>query len=305
MIPEKPVVTPLRSLLIFPANVQRFIDKAPGAGADAVCLDLEDSVPPEEKAAARGQAAAAIASLQRTGFALLVRANGLATGLLEDDLLCVVQRGLDGVIVSKIESPAGVVRADHYLTLLERERGMEPGSVAVIALIETAAGVARCSDIGAASPRLAGIIFGAEDFATDMGIQRTAGGKEVLWARTQVAISCRAAGILAIDTPTTQYDDPTALERDMLLGRSLGYHGKLCIHPAQVAVANRVFSPSAEELAAARRLVEAFEREGIAQGRASIALGGKMVDTPMYLRAKRLLAWAAAAEGPRPRNTVR
>jgi len=123
------------------------------------------------------------------------------------------------------------------------------------------AGVTRCNDICAVSPRLAAILFGAEDFATDMGIQRTAGGEEVLWARTQVAIACRAAGILAIDTPSTQYDDPAALERDMLLARSLGYRGKLCIHPAQVAVANRVFSPSAEELAAARHLIEAFDHQ--------------------------------------------
>ncbi len=279
----------LRSILIFPANVSRFVEKAPSSGSDAICLDLEDSVPLAEKEAARRAAAEALAAMPTGGPLVFVRVNGVHSGLLEDDLIAVVRPGLNGVILSKAETAEDVLRTDHYLHILERERGMEPGGVRLIALIETAKGLMRSYEICSSSARLAGAIFGAEDFATDMGVERSAEGGEVLWARSQLAIACRAAGIAAIDTPALDYDDAASLESGMRLARSLGYTGKLCIHPAQVPVANRVFSPSPEELVSARELVQVFEREALAKGRASIDIGGKMVDTPMYERAKRLL----------------
>jgi len=295
MKPEKPAISLMRSVLTVPVIVERFIERAPASGADVICLDLEDSVPPAEKARARPLAAKAISSMSRAGYAVFVRVNALSTGLLEDDLLGVVRAGLDGVIVSKTDSADVVQRVDHYLTLLERDRDMAPGSVAILPLIETAAGVGNCWAICRASPRLAGAVFGAEDFATDMGIQRTPGGEEIRWARTQVAIACHAAGIVPIDTPDPDYTDEEYLEREMLLGRSLGYQGKLCIHPTQVAMANRIFCPSSEEIDEARNVVELFEREGIAKGRAAIPSNGRMIDTPIYWRARRLLEWAESA----------
>ncbi len=285
----------MRSVLTVPVIVPRFIEKAPAAGADVICLDLEDSVPPAEKAAARVPAAAAIDRMAGGAFSIFVRVNGLATGLLEDDLVAVVRPGLDGLIVSKANSAEDMRWVDDRLTSLERDTGLEPGTVAIVPLIETAAGIRNCYAICEASPRIVGAVFGAEDFATDMGIQRTREGHEVLWARTQVAVACRAAGIIPIDTPDPDYGDEAHLEREMTFGRSLGYRGKLCIHPAQVAIANRVFRPTGQEIAEARVLVEAFEREGLARGRAAIALDGRMVDTPIYQRAKRLLEWAEAA----------
>jgi citrate lyase subunit beta/citryl-CoA lyase len=284
-----PDVDMVRSILIFPANVSRFVEKAPASGADAICLDLEDSVPPSEKETARRASREAIAAMPPGGPLVFVRVNGARTGLLEEDLIATVQPGLDGVVLTKMETAEDILRADHYLDILERERGITPGTVRLIALIETARGLMCSYQICASSARLAGAIFGAEDFATDMGIERSAEGQEVLWARSQLAIACRAAGVAAIDTPTLDYSDAVALESGMRQGRSLGYTGKLCIHPAQVPVANRVFSPSPAEVAAARELVAAFEREALAKGRASIDIGGKMVDTPMYERAKRIL----------------
>ncbi|MDO8616182.1 MAG: CoA ester lyase [Dehalococcoidia bacterium] len=293
MTSEKRPLPLMRSVLTVPVIVGRFIEKAPGSGADVICLDLEDSIPPAQKAAARAPAAGAIAAMPRSGFTLLVRLNALTTGLLEDDLIAVVRPGLDGVIVSKTNSAADMRRVDHYLAVLEREREMAPGSVAIIPLIETALGVRNCYEICEASPRVSGAVFGAEDFATDIGIQRSRGGEEVRWARTQVAIACHAAAIVPIDTPDPDYTDEAHLEREMVLARSLGYQGKLCIHPTQVAIANRVFRPSDNEVAEARVIVEAFERDGLAQGRAAIPLEGRMVDTPIYWRAKRLLEWAS------------
>jgi citrate lyase subunit beta/citryl-CoA lyase len=292
---ERPAI-PMRSVLTVPVIVQRFLDKAPSSGADVIVLDLEDSVPPAEKAAARLAAAKALPGLPRGRFAVYSRVNALTTGLLEDDLLAIVQPGLNGIILSKTNSREMVERVDHYLSLLERDRGMPDGAVAIAPLIETAEGIANCYDICRASPRVSGAVFGAEDFATDMGIGRTRDGHEVLWARNQVAIACHAAGIVAIDTPDPDYTDEPYLEREMYFARSLGYRGKLIIHPTQVAIANRVFQPSAEEIAEARIVVEEFEREGLAKGRAAISAGGKMIDTPIYWRAKNLLAWAEAGE---------
>ena len=294
MTSEKPGFTPMRSVLTVPVIVQRFLDKAPSSGADVICLDLEDSVPPAEKANARPLAAKAIETMPRGASALYARLNGLSTGLLEDDLLGVVFSGLDGIILSKTESAAHVQRLDHYLTLLERDRGIEPGSIAIAPLIETAAGVMNAAEICSASPRIAAAVFGAEDFATDMGVQRTREGEEIRWARSQVAVACRAAGIVAIDTPEPDYTDEAYLESQMQAARGIGYQGKLCIHPLQVQIANKVFRPSDDEVAEARVIVEAFERDGLAQGRAAIPLEGKMVDTPIYWRARRLLDWANA-----------
>jgi citrate lyase subunit beta/citryl-CoA lyase len=297
MTSEKPGFTPMRSVLTVPVIVQRFIDKAPSSGADVICLDLEDSVPPAEKANARPLAAKAIQTMPHGGSALYARLNALSTGLLEDDLLGVIVPGLDGIILSKTDSAATVQRVDHYIALLERDRGIEPGSVAIAPLIETAAGIMNSAGICAASPRVVAAVFGAEDFATDMGVQRTREGEEIRWARAQMAIACHAADIVAIDTPEPDYTDEPYLEREMQVARGLGYQGKLCIHPTQVAIANKVFRPSDDEVAEARVIVEAFERDGLAQGRAAIPLGGRMVDTPIYWRAKRLLEWADTVGG--------
>jgi citrate lyase subunit beta/citryl-CoA lyase len=287
----------MRSLMTVPVIVQRFVEKAPAAGADVICLDLEDSVPPAEKATARPLARQAIEELG-SAHAVYVRVNGYWTGLTDDDLAAVVRPGLAGVVLSKAESADAVRQLDDTLTRLEREHAIEAGDVAIMPLLETAKGIMEAYDICRASPRIAGAIFGAEDYATDMGVRRTDAGEEILWARSLVAVACRAAGIAAIDTPDPNYTDETRLRREMNLAKSLGYGGKLCIHPFQVQLANEVFRPGDEEIAEARAIVEAFERDGLAKGRAAIAVDGKMIDTPIYWRAKHLVDWAEAANGP-------
>jgi citrate lyase subunit beta/citryl-CoA lyase len=281
----------MRSVLMVPANVRRFIERAPKTGADVVCLDLEDSVPLDQRATARERATDAIAAMPSGNYAVWVRVNGLATGMLEDDLRAVVAPRLEAILLAKADSPETVRSIDGYLTSLERERGLEEGSVAVVPLIESAAAVLDCRAICQGSPRVLAAVFGAEDLAAQMGLHRTPEGAEIAWPRAYVAIACHAAGVIPIDTPATDYTDESRLASEMAYARSLGYRGKLCIHPAQVAIANRVFSPTAEELEEARAIVEAFEREALAKGRATMSLEGKMLDTPVYLRAKRLLEW--------------
>jgi citrate lyase subunit beta/citryl-CoA lyase len=136
---------------------------------------------------------------------------------------------------------------------------------------------------------LSAAVFGAEDYATDIGVQRTEAGDEIRWARSALAVAAHAAGITPIDTPDPDYTDEGHLRREMELAKSMGYRGKLCIHPTQVAIANEVFRPGDAEIAEAKLIVEAFEKDGLSQGRAAIPLGGKMVDTPIYWRAKRVL----------------
>jgi citrate lyase subunit beta/citryl-CoA lyase len=285
---NQPVVM-MRSVLTVPVIRPRFVEKAPTSGADVICFDVEDSVPPAEKANARQLAREAVEGIARGPYAVYVRINGFWTGMVEDDLAAVVRPGLDGIVLAKANTPADVHQADALLANLERERGLSPGSVTIMPLIETAEGVMNAYPICKASPRLAGAIFGAEDYATDLGIARTESGDEVLWARTQVAIACHAARIAPIDTPDPDYTNEEHLEREMQTARGLGYRGKLVIHPTQIAIANRVFFPSPAELKEARAVVEAFEREGLAKGLAAIPVGGKMIDTPIYWRAKRLL----------------
>ena len=292
---EQRTIPILRSILFVPAIVERFVTRAPETGADVICLDVEDSVPPAEKARAREMAAAAIDSMPRGDHAVFVRVNGLHTGLLEDDLTAVVRPGLDGVVLSKAHTAETVRRTDHYLTLLERQRGMEAGSVSIIPLVESAEGILGAREIAEASPRLVGLSLGAEDLAVDVGLQRSEAAREIEWPRAQLAAAAAAAGLVPIDTPEPDYTDMDHLERDASYARNLGFRGKYCIHPGQVEVVNRVFSPTEEEVTAAKEVVSVLEKEGIAKGRAAIPVNGRMIDTPIYWQAKRLLRWAEAA----------
>ncbi|KKL87630.1 hypothetical protein LCGC14_1932770, partial [marine sediment metagenome] len=227
--------------------------------------------------------------------ATFVRVNALHTGLLEDDLLAVVRPGLDGIVLSKAHTAETVRRADHYLTILERQGEMETGTVSIIPLVESAEGILNSREISAASPRLVGLSLGAEDLAVDMGLQRSEEAREIEWPRAQLATVAAAADLVAIDTPEPDYTDMEHLERDSSYARSLGFRGKYCIHPGQVEVVNRVFSPTEQEIAEARDVVRLLDKEGIAKGRAAIPVNGKMIDTPIYWQAKRLLRWAEAA----------
>ena len=282
-----------RSVLFVPVTVPHFVAKAATVGADVACLDLEDAVPWQEKGEARAAAPGAIESISKA-CSVWVRVNGLATGLLDDDLKSIVRPGLGAVMLPKAESVEDVQGLDAALDRLERERGIDLGTIGIVPLIETAAGVLRAEVICGASKRVVAAAFGSEDFRLQLGVP--ASTEALRYPRAHLAIVCAAAGVAAIDTVDPQFHDEERNEREMLAVRDLGFAGKLCIHPSQVAIANRVFAPGEAEIAEARRIVETFEREGLAKGRAAIAIEGKMVDTPHYERARRLLEWADRVE---------
>ena len=278
----------LRSILFVPAIRPRFIEKAPTSGADAVCLDLEDSVPPAEKQNGREVLREIIPTMERTGYKLFVRVNGLDTGLLEGDLDAVVTQHLDAITLPKCNNPEILRQVDAYLTYLERTRDLQPGRVKILPWIETAEAFVKVTDILQASPRLIGASIGPEDFANDLGVMRTRESTEILFARYQLAVACTYAKILAADGPVMDFRDQELLEQDASFSRSIGFRGKYCIHPDQVATVNRIYSPREDELEFARKVVTAYEA-GQKEGVGAVSMDGVVVDWPVYTRALAIL----------------
>ena len=282
----------IRSMLSVPGIRERFVDKAEHVPADALLFDLEDSVADRDKAAARALVARRLPEFPKHGRLLYVRPNGLDTGLLEQDLDAVVGPALDGVHLPKVHGPEVLRAADHYLTFLERVRGLAPGRIRIIAWIESAEGLTRVEEICRAVPRLAAVSLGAEDYTASMGIQRTREARELEYPRARLAAAAAAAGIGAMDGPESDYRDAALFTAQARHARTLGLRGKYCIHPDQVALANREFAPQPAEVERARRVVEAYEA-GERAGLGAVGLDGAMVDRPVYLRAAALLERAA------------
>ena len=281
----------LRSLLFVPGNQPRMLERASGLTPDAFIPDMEDSVPDAEKANARAITAAHVDSLSARGVAVIPRLNSLDTGLLDDDLAAVVGPRIYGVSVGKINSASDIALISAKLDALERKAGLEVGNIKLLPWIETAQAIVNVYEICAASPRIIGAAFGAEDFTNDMGIERIEDESETSFARNAIAVAARAANVLALDTPYFSFRDPDGLRRNAQAARQIGFKGKFAIHPAQIDIINETFSPSAAELEQARRVVEAF-REAERIGRGSTSLDGKVVDVPVVKRAEALLALA-------------
>ena len=278
----------IRSLLTVPANRADLAAKAPRSAPDAVFLDLEDGTPPAAKESARPVAVEAARMLTRDhpGIQVFVRVNGLGTPWFAGDVADALVPELTGVVVPKLESGADVAVVVDALAAA----GV-PG-LGILAGIESAAGVARAEEVLRGPVRWC--YFGAEDFVADMGGTRTESNLEVLYARSRVALAARLGDVHAIDQILADFRDDDRFVRDASEARALGYRGKLCVHPAQVALAHRVFTPSAEEVDRAERLLAAFA-EATARGEATLAFEGEMVDEPMARRARSVLDAAGDA----------
>ena len=280
----------MRSVFYVPGNSATFISKAPRLPADIITLDLEDSVPPAEKAKAREMTKSNLKAVGSGGSTVYVRLNNWETLMTNDDLEAVVYPGLAGVCLAKCGHPDDVKRLDWKLDELERRRGLTVGSVAIQVLCETAKGVINAYPSAIASKRVTSLIFGAVDYTKDMRVKLTAEGDEQLYARMHVAVAARAAGCIAIDCPYVAFDDAVGYEKSVLQGRQMGYEGRMLIHPSQIEPSNRLYMPSADDVEWATGIVKVFEEEGIAKGAAAVNFKGKMVDTPVYENARQILA---------------
>ncbi|NQW23107.1 MAG: CoA ester lyase [SAR202 cluster bacterium] len=285
----------LRSFIFVPGNRANMLERAKDFKADVIMVDLEDSVPPGEKMIARDLAKEWVPTLVREGQRVMVRVNSLDSGLTRQELEAVVSPDLYGISLGKVESIWNIRDMDRMLNAIEPSAGVEPGSIKIVAWTETASALVDARDIGIASSRVIALAFGAEDFTNDMGIERSDTGDEVLVPRALIPVAARAANVASLDSPFVLFQDPDALRADAKRARQMGYTGKFAIHPSQLDIINETFSPSAEEVAYARKIMEAWD-EAEAAGRGSLAMDGRMVDVPVMKRAQNLLAFADAIE---------
>ena len=289
---------PYRSALFVPGNRAAWMEKAIGYGADCLILDLEDSVPDQEKVAARPLVKAAIASLKARGQAVNVRINGFATGLTFDDLEGVLCPELDGVALPKVETVADMRELDALLTHLEKRMGIPPGTIETPLGCETAAAMRNTYEIATSCPRVKRVTLAAGpggDAARAIGYLWSKEGTETLYLRSKAVLDCRAAGI---QYPTVSswwnIKDLEGLEKDARWNRQLGFRGQTVMHPSHVPIVNRVFTPSAEEIAYFEGLIQAME-DARKRGIAAVTYKGDMVDEAMVKTAREMLALARSA----------
>ena len=287
---------PVRTALFAPGIKDRVMSKALDSGADAVILDLEDSVPLAAKAEARELVAKTIAGAG-SGPAIFVRVNAASTGLLHEDLQAVVRPGLAAVLLAKTESVEDVQSTASAMAQLEGERGMRAGSAEIILQIESALGVYNCFNLIKASPRVAATCFGSArdgDLQTDLGCAWSIEGTELLYARSKVLLDTRAAGshVHPLDGVFSDLNDEDGLIADSRLSARLGYIGRTVIHPKQIAPVKSAYAVPDADIAYYEKVVAEFAAAEKA-GTAAIAVDGKLVDYAMAERARRVLALAA------------
>jgi citrate lyase subunit beta / citryl-CoA lyase len=277
----------LRAVLFVPGNDRRKLERAPTTGADLVVLDLEDAVAEQEKTRARATTREAVGRIARSA-AVAVRVNGVETGRLSEDVHAAAQAGLSAIVVPKVDGCDALEAGDEALALAERDQHLTLGAIALIALLETPLGIARCEEILLGAPsRTIATMFGVADFSAALGVEVTEEGTELLFARGRLIVATRAAGMISpIDGPYLRLDDKEGLLEDSRRSRALGFQGRVALHPNQVPAINQAFSElRPDALSTARRIVDAFEGAE-ASGVASIRVDGRFVDYPVYEQAR-------------------
>ncbi|HSG15501.1 MAG TPA: CoA ester lyase [Anaerolineae bacterium] len=277
-----------------PADSIRRMQKSTTVGADVIILDLEDGVAVSQKSEARQNVTEVLSEVDFGRVERMIRINPPDSDLYTADLQAIVGTCVDGIVLPKVESAAQVRRLDDDLSTSERSGGLPGASTRLFALIETAKGIMNLKEIAQASPRLAGLLFGAEDLAADLGASRSSAGWEVFFGRSSLVTAAAAYDLEAIDTVYVNYRNTAGLEEDASFAQQLGYTGKMAIHPGQVEILNSVFSPSAVEIARAEELVQAFQSHGAA-GSGVFVIDDRMVDMPHVRAAERLLERARLA----------
>ena len=277
-----------RSLMYVPVNVEKYVDKAHTRGADVIQLDLEDSVPPAEKDRARTLIETAAARVRRGGADVVVRINR-PLSLAVRDLEHSICPDVNAIACTKIDSASHVKLLDELVSEIEQKRGMRQGHTKFITMIETADAYARIDEIPRASERVVAMNIGGEDFALDCDMQPD--DDVLLHPKQRMIIAARAAGVMPLGFIGTVagFGDWERFRTMVRRSRRFGFDGAGCIHPGQVTIVNEEYSPSQEEAAYARKIIE-LDKEAAKTGRGSFAVDGKMIDVPIIVRAQKLLA---------------
>ena len=289
---------PIRTALFVPGTRPDRVDKALTSGADLIIIDLEDAVPLAQKQETRPKVRGKV--LEHGGKKTIVRVNAIGSGFCQGDLDEVIVKELGCIMLPKVEDAEQIREIHGRLLRVEKERGMSPGAVSVIVLIETARAVQNIFQLLSEKTdpaRLLTAAFGAADYSLDLGMEITKEGAELLYPRSRIAVACRAAEIEPpLDTPfMIDLKDMEGLKADAMRAKQLGFQGKLCIHPNQIEPCHAIFSPTEEEVLYAEKVVQAFE-EAESSGVAAIQLDGKFIDYPVVERARRTLELAKQME---------
>lgn len=275
-------------MLFIPGHEERFIAKAHLRGAEAIILDLEDSVPPGTKGLARSSLDSAAARLKAHGLAVIVRVNRDLANCVADIEAAVIA-GVDAVMLPKVNGPEHVALIDEFMGETEACAGLDHGAVGLLPLIETPAALAVAGEVASVSPRVVGLALGTEDFSAACGFEPTY--QNLFGPCQQLIFGCRSHHVPAYGLPGSiaKFANVEAFRQSAVRAKEMGFEGILCVHPAQVAAVNEMFRPTESELAYARRVVAAFE-EAASVGHGAVALDGSMIDRPVVMRAKALLA---------------
>jgi citrate lyase subunit beta/citryl-CoA lyase len=283
-------IRPRRSMLYMPGSNARAIEKGRSLAADAIIFDIEDAVAVDAKALARDQITAAIAAGGYGGKELLVRVNGLGSAWFDADIAAIATSGADGILLPKVESPETVAE-----TVRRLESAGAPPTMSVWCMMETPLGILRSADI-AAAPRLAGLIMGTNDLALELRCRQTPDSLPFLTSFGLCILAARAHGLAVIDAVHNDLSDDAGFAESCRRGRTLGFDGKSLIHPKTIDAANRIYGPSDEEIAWARKISDAFE-SARAEGKGVITVDGRMVEELHVREAQRLIAMSERMSG--------
>jgi len=276
----------LRSLLFVPGNNSRFLEKAKSLQADIVCFDLEDSVPLVEKKSARNLIKNALKSRSEYHSEIYVRTNSPVSGLIPDDLLDIIQKGVDGIVIPKVNTVNEIKKIEKIMLGLEKKRKLKP--IEIIASIESTEGVVNAYLIASCSKKISALVFGVFDLLNDLGVEYTKKPEGAAYSRAKIPVDARAAGKYAIDAIWQDLDDVAGLEQDSLVAKNLGYVGKSIIHPNQVDIVHKVFYPTSAEIEWAKKVVSAYDMAK-KNKKGATTVDGKMIDEVHYKRAISLL----------------
>ncbi len=275
-----------RSLIFVPGNNPKFLEKAKKIQSDVVCFDLEDSVPDNEKSKARKLIKSALKSHKLYASSIFVRTNSPTSGKIPFDLKEIVQKGIDGIVVPKVNNVKEMKKIEKILSGLEKSQKLKP--IQIIPSIESAEGVVNTYSIASFGKRVPAIIFGVFDLLNDIGVEYTKESEGEKYSRTKIPVDAHAAGIVAIDAIWQDLKDSKGFQKDCTFGKSLGYSGKSIIHPDQISVVHKLFHPNKSEILWAEKVCTLY-LESTKKGKGATTIDGKMIDEVHFKQAKALL----------------